>query len=238
MNSKRRLNKILIYAKKVKAIRILGGKCINCNESSIHKLCFHHVNFNNKENNISKLKYNRWSILENELNKCIILCNNCHTELHHSQKVNTSFKEENKKIYLEYKGIDSCENCKYNRCIDSLQFHHVSDKNFEFRTIQRVIRSINDINDIIKRELDICKVLCNNCHVELHSDILFYESNKDIILEKSNSIRENSKPLDRVIVGEMIDSGISVKEMMSILGCKKSAIYTMVKEISKKIEKT
>lgn len=88
-----------------------------------------------------------------------------------------------------------------------------------------------------KEELDVCKVLCNNCHNEIHSDVSFYELNKDEILEKSISIRENSKPLNRDIVGKMIDNGLSIKEMMSVLGCKKSAIYTMVKEISKKDSK-
>lgn len=66
---------------KKQAIEYKGGKCILC---GYHKceaaLCFHHVNPFEKENNISRLR--SWKRVEEELNKCVLLCNNCHSELH------------------------------------------------------------------------------------------------------------------------------------------------------------
>lgn len=232
MNYKRKLNKTLIYAKKIRAINKLGGNCSECGESNIHKLCFHHIDPKEKDYEFSYFKYNRWSIIDMEIDKCQLLCHNCHSELH-SSKIKNTHKEQNKKIYLEYKKVFNCEICGYNKCIDSIQFHHKTDeKNFEFRKITKKIRDINSIsNNRIKKELDICMVICNNCHCEIHADVEFYENNKELILLKSINMRENSKPLDINIVENMYNSGASVKEMIILLKCKKTAIYDAIKKI-------
>jgi len=234
MNNKRKLNKILIFAKKLRGINILGGSCKRCGETNIHKLCFHHINPEEKEDTFNNLKYNRWTIIKNEIDKCEVLCHNCHTELHYLDKsARYSKKEKNKHIYLEYKGIDKCEICGYKSCIDSLQFHHLLNKKIEFRNIQTTFNSIIDLTNNIREELDVCKVICNNCHVELHTDTIFFNNNLRIIIDKSINMRENSKSIDEDKVKEMMNNNLSIKEMMSILSCKKSAIYDCVKKIRK-----
>lgn len=64
-------------------IRCLGGKCNRCGyDTYFGSLDFHHLK--NKEFNISKAIVNpkKISIIVEEAKKCILLCGNCHQELH------------------------------------------------------------------------------------------------------------------------------------------------------------
>lgn len=59
-------------------------KCEICGEDHISCLDFHHENLEEKEINVSQTLSRGWSkkrILE-EINKCTILCSNCHRKLH------------------------------------------------------------------------------------------------------------------------------------------------------------
>ena len=82
-----RLQKKRVALKKM-AITHLGGKCVKCGyKRNLVALEFHHKDPNKKENyddmistfihNYSKKK------LMNELKKCILVCSNCHKELHY-----------------------------------------------------------------------------------------------------------------------------------------------------------
>jgi hypothetical protein len=92
--SKELYDYVLGWAKKVKAIKTLGGKCECCGESNIFKLCFHHKNQEEKEYEIGYLISRRWSILKKELEKCQLLCFNCHIEIHDDKanKENIDYK--------------------------------------------------------------------------------------------------------------------------------------------------
>ena len=62
--------------------------CSKCNESSPACLDFHHVNKNEKIMEVCKmvsLSYSKQKILQ-EIDKCIVLCSNCHRK-HHSMPV-------------------------------------------------------------------------------------------------------------------------------------------------------
>lgn len=62
-----------------------GGKCEICGyNKNIAALEFHHKNPNEKSFQIDARKFANCDIskLEKELNKCIILCANCHREIH------------------------------------------------------------------------------------------------------------------------------------------------------------
>ncbi len=67
---------------KLKAVDYLGGKCILCNyKKSIRALSFHHINPSEKEFSISS-SHVKWATLKSELDKCILVCSNCHSEIH------------------------------------------------------------------------------------------------------------------------------------------------------------
>ena len=59
-----------------------------CGEGDIACLQFHHVDPNDKDVNYEKLL--DWSMkrILNELEKCTVLCSNCHLKLHSSWKAN------------------------------------------------------------------------------------------------------------------------------------------------------
>lgn len=58
--------------------------CIKCGENRWWVLDFHHVN--DKEYQISQLvKHGSLELLKKEVNKCVVLCANCHRDLHHNE---------------------------------------------------------------------------------------------------------------------------------------------------------
>lgn len=64
-------------------------KCSRCGEDDTCCLDFHHLNPGEKETSISKAIGSGWSFkkLETELNKCIVLCSNCHRKEHAKQNM-------------------------------------------------------------------------------------------------------------------------------------------------------
>jgi hypothetical protein len=70
---------------KQKALDYLGNKCISCGYNKCSAaLEFHHIDPSNKTNQISRMLTSKWNIILEELNKCILLCSNCHAEHHNS----------------------------------------------------------------------------------------------------------------------------------------------------------
>lgn len=65
-------------------------KCERCGENRFWVLEFHHQNPSEKEHNISYLTNKGYSIktILKEINKCIVLCANCHRDHHYQEKIN------------------------------------------------------------------------------------------------------------------------------------------------------
>lgn len=67
----------------------LGNKCQKCNEGRSHILDFHHIDPSKKEFDIpTMLRYYGFGnknikLIEEEVNKCILLCSNCHRDFHY-----------------------------------------------------------------------------------------------------------------------------------------------------------
>lgn len=59
--------------------------CKKCEEKRYWVLDFHHIYHNEKEGNIGtkNLSYNK---LEKEIEKCVLLCSNCHRDFHHLER--------------------------------------------------------------------------------------------------------------------------------------------------------
>lgn len=166
------------YAQKIKAINYLGNCCNKCKESfkDISIYDFHHLE--DKTNEISLLirKSFKFEQFINELDKCELLCSNCHCEYHDEEieiKQNKSYnsnytvekRKEIKQKVIEYLGGKCCE-CDYNKSNRALHPHHLENKEFSIGGNGTVMKWGKIENELLK-----CILLCSNCHRKKHSTI-------------------------------------------------------------------
>jgi hypothetical protein len=68
---------------KLKAIEYLGNKCLDCgNTYPSYVYDIHHIDGDTKLDNPSRLLRGDWVLAKAELDKCVLLCANCHRERH------------------------------------------------------------------------------------------------------------------------------------------------------------
>ena len=87
---------------KERATYVLGGKCQICGyDKCIQALDFHHVNPEEKSANFNANTNRSWQTTREEIQKCILLCSNCHREVHAGliplESLSSSFNEERAK---------------------------------------------------------------------------------------------------------------------------------------------
>ena len=69
--------------RKLQAVEYKGGKCEVCGYNKCPEaLDFHHLDPTEKEANWTKIRLWNWKKIEEELDKCSLLCANCHREEH------------------------------------------------------------------------------------------------------------------------------------------------------------
>jgi hypothetical protein len=94
--------------KKLFAIEQFGGKCQLCGyDKCIDALHFHHVDPSTKEASPSYVIMRKtWAIAYEELKKCVLVCANCHAEIHH-QRRDVTFLHEAAQVFNKV-----CERCE------------------------------------------------------------------------------------------------------------------------------
>ncbi len=152
-------------------MQYLGGGCLVCGYSRRLGLTFHHRDKKTKSFTIAKGLSFSWQRLKKEIDKCDLLCGNCHAELHFNEektqrrkiRIDRARFHKIKQECLDYRG-GICVVCGYNKCQAALHFHHRDPlmKKFELGSNKKPLRKVKD-------ELDKCDILCANCHLELHS---------------------------------------------------------------------
>lgn len=71
---------------KQRAVDYKGGSCVKCGfNSCLAALHFHHVDSETKSFNINTGIARKWESIQAELDKCILLCMNCHFTEHENQ---------------------------------------------------------------------------------------------------------------------------------------------------------
>lgn len=149
---------------KKKAVEYKGGKCERCGYNKcISALDFHHLNPKKKNFAPSENIGVAWDKLKSEIDKCILICANCHRETHFKSDVKC-IRRKNKQRAIEYKG-SKCYKCSYDKCISAFDFHHLNPVKKEFNLSKRMNISWNRL----KTELDKCILICANCHREEHA---------------------------------------------------------------------
>lgn len=80
--------------RKRQAIKFKGGKCENCGLESTHYSIydFHHRRGSKKDLNWSQLKKMAWPTIVEELEKCDLLCSNCH-RIEHEGNFNCTYHD-------------------------------------------------------------------------------------------------------------------------------------------------
>lgn len=80
------------YQEKKNIVQELKSQCscVKCGDSRGYVLDYHHINPEEKEENISRLTSNTSSLesVYKEIQKCIVLCANCHREFHYLNGIN------------------------------------------------------------------------------------------------------------------------------------------------------
>ena len=74
-------------------------------------------------------------------------------------------KLQNRKILNKLK-INGCAICGYDKCVASLDFHHVNPRDKQYKIS---IGFMSYTNENISDEVNKCILLCKNCHYEIHN---------------------------------------------------------------------
>lgn len=229
---------ILTQALFKKSVEYLGGKCSLCQNSNIHILCFHHLDKSTKEFDFGGSRIRKsFDKIELELDKCQLLCINCHKEIHYNDKEILSYSQYRhrkfKNLLLSYKNKFNCEQCSYSKCEGALEFHHTNsvEKEIQLSNLtKKSYKSIDDLDKHICYELEKCMVLCSNCHMLQHTNIEKYNLYKDKIEEKFI----NYKPIKRVDLDklkELYNSKIKIEDIATIMGHYPATIYVALHKL-------
>ena len=220
-SGKKRSAFILRWAKKIKGINMLGGRCKGCGNDNIFELEFHHNESREKEKIISALDGYRWSKIEEELRKCTLLCGNCHSLFHYADGAVDPKNSLNKIVFLQYKGLESCEICDASGDYQSmLCFHHTDPetKLYSLSDVTRRFYSVEALDDDVKEEIDKCVVLCVNCHKSEHAYQEIFEKYKEQIYYLVDNYKEPAIISTDEVYYWYFEKDLSIQQVADKLG--------------------
>jgi len=227
-------NYVSKIVKKIKAIKELGGKCKVCSESHLFKLAFHHMDPGVKEDRVSNMFGHRYSLIQEEIKKCELLCHNCHVELHFNENTTnnkgSNRSRNNKHVLLEFIAKKCCSECGYDRCMAAIDFHHTKDKLFNIGDINTIL-TINDLEEKIVSEINKCVLLCKNCHYIKKSNYDWVKQNMNMLINRANNYKELQFKIDRNEVRNLLLNGKTQTEIAKIFNASKGTICGIVKQI-------
>ena len=92
----------------------MGGKCQCCGYNTCKEaLAFHHIDPAHKDVAFGTIRANpqSWEVLVKELKKCILVCHNCHSEIHAGvREVPNTFARFDES-YADWRKIEEYDNC-------------------------------------------------------------------------------------------------------------------------------
>ena len=149
--------------RKAELVRLLGGKCVKCGyHENYAALEFHHMNPSEKSFQLDARHIANTSkeLLMEEVEKCILLCSNCHKEIHHpylstslvdkwtidtGNKTRTIYKEKKKskcpvcgEMFDSVKGKKYCSNECRKKSKGYPEKNEVMEKYKELKSQQKV----------------------------------------------------------------------------------------------------
>lgn len=227
---------ILGWVKKFKSIEYLGGKCLECGTTDKFVMDFHHREGSKKSDNFNFFRTLSWDKIKVELDKCDLLCSNCHASIHYDDEVIDNKHRINKDVLLRIKNKYKCEKCEWDKSLNGLEFHHrdPNKKDFGLGEISRRLH-IHRIPYYValKAEVEKCDLLCRNCHRKEHLDVDRINNLMPQILEKVKTykVQKRHNPTQ---IREWVKT-MSYKEIERTHGVSRSTIHYYVKGKGKDI---
>lgn len=81
--------RLLRKVNKQRAVDYLGGRCVDCQHGyHLSAYDFHHLDPIKKDINPSSLMNRPWDVIKKEIDKCVLLCSNCHRRRHWIEEEN------------------------------------------------------------------------------------------------------------------------------------------------------
>lgn len=154
-------------------IKYLGNACVDCGviDNDIEIYDFHHLEPEHKDFTIQSRKSASLDTIVKELDKCVLLCANCHTRRHSAMKSESGYSNkiegntERFRAVREQKLMYACDNapkcsqCGYDEHLGSLQISYQDeDKRFA-----KFNRQFENWTDEFKIALKNANILCRNC---------------------------------------------------------------------------
>lgn len=147
-------------------IQIKQANPCKCGESHTRCLDFHHKQDTTKKSEVSRMISNGYSLetIKAEIDKCDIICSNCHRKLHSNNKIRGNSKL---RLLDDLKSSSNCTLCgeSHYHCLD---FHHLNNK---VASISVLSKDKNISLEQFKEELSKCQIVCSNCHRKIHSNL-------------------------------------------------------------------
>jgi len=154
-------------------VNLLGGSCEECNyDRYTGALHFHHLS--DKSFQLSRYMHSRSrQVVLEELDKCILLCSNCHLRKHSNLGEGLFYDASHKsarirRITLINSFGGACCICE-NNDLATLTFHHIEpiDKQFGLHGKS----GFNRKAEVVLNEAHKCALLCSNCHCEVEAGL-------------------------------------------------------------------
>jgi len=198
------------WAKRLRAYNDLGGECNKCGETDIFKLHFHHTDPTQKEFEMSKITAHvPWPIIKQELDKCILLCANCHTSLH-AEESRKQFELLYDKILEKSKVVENISRPE----LDSDYIYKLLKEKKSIATIGKILgKDPSTILDIAERLQD------------KYGEKLFLtreEYNKD------------KQKVDQDELISLVRNGESVKNIAKKFDSAQSTVYNLIRKLKRK----
>lgn len=160
----------------------------------------------------------------------------CYCRLCASENVSKRRRELKQKM-VNLKG-GKCQRCGYDKCLQSLEFHHIDPTQKDLQISSYGILEFSKL----QRELDKCILVCSNCHREIHKEIEAakqemlnqeYAKNVQLAIENGQqTVRRSSTKiiLDLQVVKELIASGLNQSAISHRLNCSVSTLKRFISE--------
>lgn len=152
---------------KIQCVQYLGSVCNKCqlDTDCLDVYCFHHRCPSDKDFSLSTRRTSTFEAIKKELDKCELLCVNCHRKEH---KIQHKDRHARYRARRKQKAVDlfgrACTDCRLvdDPCV--YDFHHpdASVKDFSFRDSRSW--------ESTAQELKKCVILCANCHKRRHAN--------------------------------------------------------------------